>query len=62
MHTVKYHGRVIVFENVTAQVCSVWGEILLSLVTVEAIEAMLKNQGQLVCTAPVYEMPNVVMG
>ncbi len=56
-HTVKHQGRVIVIENVPAQVCSVCGDVLLSLSTVEAIEAMLENPGEPVRTALVYEMP-----
>ena len=42
LHTVKYQERVIVIENVPAEVCSVCGDVLLSLSTVEAIEAVLK--------------------
>lgn len=60
LHTVKHHGNVIVIENVPAEVCSVCGDVLLSLATVEAIETMLKNPGKPVRTAPVYEMPEGV--
>ncbi len=56
LHTVKHRERVIVIENVPAEVCSVCGDVLLSLSTVEAIEAMLENPGEPVRTAPVYEM------
>jgi hypothetical protein len=48
---------VIVLENVPAEVCSICGDVLLSLSTVAAIEAMLKDPGKPVRTAPVYEMP-----
>ncbi|MGC9194011.1 MAG: YgiT-type zinc finger protein [Syntrophobacteraceae bacterium] len=57
LHTVKHHERVIVIENVPAEVCSVCGDVLLSVSTVEAIEAMLENPGEPVRSAPVYKMP-----
>jgi YgiT-type zinc finger domain-containing protein len=57
VHTVRRHGQVIVLENVPAEVCSICGDVLLSLSTVAAIEAMLKDPGKPVRTAPVYEMP-----
>ena len=49
-------GEVIVFDNVVAEVCSVCGDTLLPLSTVEALETMLKNPGKTLRTAPVYEM------
>ncbi len=58
IHTVKHHGNVIVLENVLAEVCSVCGDILLPFSTVEAIEAMLKNPGDPIRTAPVYHVPD----
>lgn len=60
LHAVKHHGNVIVIENVPAEVCSICGDVLLSLATVEAIETMLKNPGKPIRTAPVYEMPEGV--
>ena len=57
LHTVKHQGSVIVIENVPARVCPVCGDVLLSLSTIEAIEALLKNPGEPARTAPVYEMP-----
>ncbi|MGV8073819.1 MAG: YgiT-type zinc finger protein [Syntrophobacteraceae bacterium] len=45
VHTVKHHGSVIVLENVPAEVCSVCGDILLSLSTTEVIVTLLKNPG-----------------
>jgi HTH-type transcriptional regulator/antitoxin MqsA len=59
-HVVKHHGEVIVLENVPAEVCSECGEVLLPLLSVEAIETMLKNPGKPVRTAPVYQMPDAV--
>jgi YgiT-type zinc finger domain-containing protein len=55
-HVVKYHGEVIVFDEVPVEVCSVCGDVLLSLETTEAIEAVLKNLGKPDRTAPVYEL------
>ena len=56
VHVVKQGGEVIVFDNVLAEVCSVCGDTLLPLSTVEALENMLKNPGKTLRTAPVYEM------
>jgi len=53
---VKQDGEVIVFDNVLAEVCTVCGDTLLPLSTVEALENMLKNPGKTLRTAPVYEM------
>ncbi len=60
-HVVKYHGEVIVLENVPAEVCSECGEVLLPLSSVEAIETMLKNPGKPIRTAPVYRMPDAAV-
>jgi len=57
-HVVEHHGSVIVLENVPADVCSVCGDVLLSLDTVEAIEAVLKNPGKPIRTVPVYQLPD----
>jgi len=56
VHVVKQEGELIVFDNVVAEVCSVCGDTLLPLSTVEALETMLKNPGKTLRTAPVYEM------
>lgn len=55
VHVVKHHGEVIVFDNVPAEVCSVCGDVLLSLATARAIESHVKQLGQPDRTAPVYE-------
>jgi len=57
-HVIKRHGAVIVLENVPAEVCSICGDVLLSLATVEAIEKMLKNPGEPIRTVPVYHLPD----
>lgn len=59
-HVVKFRGEVIVFDNVPAEVCSVCGDTLLSLHTVEAIEARLKDPGEAIRQAPVYESEDIV--
>jgi len=50
----KYRGKLIVLENVPAEVCSVCGDVLISLETAEAMELILKNPGMPSKTAPVY--------
>jgi hypothetical protein len=55
-HVVSQHGEVIVFDNVPAEVCSVCGDVLLSLSTAEAIESHLKHLGKPDRMAPVYEL------
>ncbi|MGO8945893.1 MAG: YgiT-type zinc finger protein [Syntrophobacteraceae bacterium] len=57
-HVVKYHGEVIVLENVPAEVCSECGEVILPLSSLEATETMLKNPGKPIRTAPVYQVPD----
>ncbi|GKT07069.1 YgiT-type zinc finger protein [Desulforhabdus sp. TSK] len=57
-HVVKYHGEMIVFDNVLVEVCSVCGDVLMSLETAEAMEAVLANLGKPNRSAPVYELPS----
>lgn len=57
-HVVKHRGEVIVFDNVPVEACSVCGDVLMSLDTAEAIEAVLANLGKPTRSAPVYELPN----
>lgn len=61
VHVVKKGEDVIVFDNVIAEVCTVCGDTLLPLSTVEALENMLKNPGKAQRTAPVYEMREAAM-
>jgi YgiT-type zinc finger domain-containing protein len=56
-YVLKHKGEIIVLENVSAEVCSVCGDVLLSLETAEAIEAILKNPGIPSDRVPVYKMP-----
>jgi len=56
-HMVQHDGETILIEGVPAEVCSVCGDVLLSLETVEHIEKLLQHPGIPAHTAPVYEMP-----
>ena len=55
-HVVKHQDEIIVFENVAAKVCSICGDVLLPISTVETIEKMLVNPGKPVRTAPIYKI------
>jgi len=55
VHTVRHDGRLVVIENVPAEVCSVCSDILLKPETVRRIEAILREAGEPDRTAPVYE-------
>ncbi|HET6569210.1 MAG TPA: type II toxin-antitoxin system MqsA family antitoxin [Rhodothermales bacterium] len=45
LHTVRYKGQVIVFENVPADVCDTCGDILFDGPTVRRIEQLLEATG-----------------
>jgi YgiT-type zinc finger domain-containing protein len=55
VHTVRHAGRIVVIENVPAEVCSVCGDVLLRPETVRRLEGMLREAGEPDRTAPVYE-------
>lgn len=55
VHTVRHAGRLVVIENVPADVCSVCGDVLLKPETIRRIEAILRDAGEPDRTAPVYE-------
>jgi YgiT-type zinc finger domain-containing protein len=55
VHTVRYHGSLVVIDHVPAEVCSVCGDVLLRPETVRHIEMLLKSGGQPSSAAPVYE-------
>ena len=59
-HMVQHDGETILIEGVPAEVCSICGDVLLSLETVEHIEKLLQHPGTPAHTAPVYEMPGNV--
>ena len=55
VHTVRHDGRLVVIENVPAEVCSMCGDVLLRPETVRRIEAILRKAGEPDRIAPVYE-------
>ena len=55
VHTVRHRGRLIVIENVPAEVCSLCGDVLLRPDTIRRIEAILQQTREPDRTAPVYE-------
>jgi len=55
IHTVRYHGQVIVIDRVPAEVCSVCGDVLLAPETVRRIEKMLQTAAQPTSMVPLYQ-------
>lgn len=55
IHTVRYRGRVIVIDQVPAEVCTVCGDVLLKPETVRRIETMLKTSAKAKKMAPVFD-------
>ena len=55
MHTVRHHGQVTVIDHVSADVCSVCGDVLLAPDTVRRIEALLEKKRRPASTVPLYE-------
>jgi len=55
VHTVQYHGKVIVIDHVPAEVCSVCGDVLLKPETVRHIEDLLKTAKHPSKKVPLYE-------
>ena len=54
-HTVKQEGRIIVIDNVPADVCSVCADTLLKPDTVRRIEVLLRQERPPATTVPLYE-------
>lgn len=54
-HTVRHRGRLVVFDHVPAEVCSVCGDVLFKPETLRRIEAMLTSEQEPAATVPVYE-------
>ncbi len=54
-HTIRFQGRVSIIDHVPAKVCSVCGDVLLGLETVEKIEAMLQKPAMPVKEVPLFE-------
>ena len=55
VHTVRYRGQVLVIDHVSAEVCSVCGDVLLKPETVRKIETILDSATQPATTVPLYE-------
>jgi YgiT-type zinc finger domain-containing protein len=55
VHTVRYHGEVIVVDHVPAEVCSVCGDVLLRAETIRHIEELLRERRRPVREVPLYE-------
>jgi YgiT-type zinc finger domain-containing protein len=55
VHTVRYHGQVVVIDHVPAEVCSVCGDVLLKPETVRRIEELLRTAAHPAKTVPLYE-------
>jgi YgiT-type zinc finger domain-containing protein len=55
VHTVRHEGRLVVIENVPAEVCSVCGDVLLRPDTIRQVEAILRQTREPDRMAPVYE-------
>jgi len=55
VHTVRYHGQVVVIDHVPAEICPVCGDALLTPATVRRIEELLQARAQPARTIPLYE-------
>jgi YgiT-type zinc finger domain-containing protein len=53
-HTVKHRGRIVVIDQVPAEVCSICGDVLLQPATVRHIEELLRAESAPVQTVPLY--------
>ncbi len=54
-HAVKHEGRIIVIDQVPAEVCTECDDVLLDADTVRRIEALLTQDLQPASTVPLYE-------
>lgn len=55
LQTLRHRGRVVVIDNVPADVCLVCGDVLLKPDAVRRIEALLQTATQPASTVPLYE-------
>jgi YgiT-type zinc finger domain-containing protein len=55
VHTVRYHGQVVVIDHVPAEVCSICGDVLLKPQTVRQIETLLQTATRPSSMVPLYE-------
>ena len=54
-HTVRFQGKISIIDHVPAKVCSVCGDVLLGLETVEQIEAMMQKPSVPAKEIPLFE-------
>jgi hypothetical protein len=55
VHTVRHHDQILVINHVSAEVCSVCGDVLLKPETVRRIEMLLRTPVQPAGSVPLYE-------
>ena len=55
VHTVRHHGKVVVIDQVPAEVCSICGDVLLKPETVRHLENLLQSSAQPRETVPLYQ-------
>lgn len=55
VHTVRYHGQVVVIDHVPAETCSVCGDVLLKPEAIRRIETLLRAAPRPVGTVPLYD-------
>ncbi len=55
VHTVRHNGRLVVMENVPADVCALCGDVLLKPETIRHIEELLNKVSLPSKTVPLYE-------
>lgn len=56
VHTIKRNGKVLVFENVPAEVCDICSDTLLSPETIRRIESLITEHAEPERHAPVYTL------
>ncbi len=55
VHTVRYHGEVVVIDHVPAEVCAVCGDVLLRPDTIRHIEEILRSASRPAREVPLYD-------
>ena len=55
VHTVRYHRQVVVIDHVSAEVCSICGDVLLKPQTVRQIETLLQTATHPASMVPLYK-------
>ncbi len=54
VHTVRHLGKIMVIDQVPAEVCSICGDVLLTPDTVRQIETLLRSANRPKATVPLY--------